>query len=461
MPASPARAAAFQILMRVERDDAYASELLHSDALSKLSNRDHGLTTELLMGVLRWRSLLDEYVSAASSQKLTRLDPEVLTSLRMGAYQLRFLSKVPARAAIFESVELVKGAKKKSAASFVNAVLRKIEKESGNKISKKDDEDHRSAIGRSATTASLARNAAHPEWLVARWVNRYGLEAVRKLCLQNQSVPATSISIRGQSTFSEEQLAAEGVTLSPGEIVSSARRVLAGDITQTQSFRHGGIYIQDEGSQLVALLAAIPATTPATILDCCAAPGSKTSLIANRNPQSRVFATELHPHRARLLRRLTRESNVSIIVADACSMPFSERFERILADVPCSGTGTLGHNPEIKWRLKKEDLADLQAKQIAILKSAMNQLTMGGRILYSTCSLEQEENEDIVQAARADSTNFTVLEIEPELDRLRASGDLVNNVVGNGPSLVEGPYLRTVPGVHPCDGFFAALIERA
>ncbi len=452
MPASPARAAAFQILMRIERDASYASELLHSDAISKLSNRDHGLTTELLMGVLRWRSLLDDYVRASSSEKLTRLDPEVLASLRIGAYQLRFLSKVPARAAIFESVELVKGAKKKSAASFVNAVLRKIDK--------KGAEDYRSAIGSSADTAELARNAAHPEWLVERWVTRYGLEAVRKLCLQNQSVPATSLSIRNHSMSSEEQLAAEGVTLSPGEIVSSARRVLAGDVTQTKSFRHGGIYIQDEASQLVALLAALPATTAATILDCCAAPGSKTSLIANRNPRSRVLAMELHPHRARLLRRLTRESNVSIVVADARSMPFSERFERILADVPCSGTGTLGHNPEIKWRLKQEDLADLQAKQIAILKSAMNQLTIEGRILYSTCSLELEENEDVVKAACADSTNFAVLEISPELDRLRASGDLAPTLVGNWPSLVEGPFLRTIPGVHPCDGFFAALIER-
>ena len=455
MPASPARAAAFQILLRVERDDSYASELLHSDALSKLSSRDHGLATELVMGVLRWRSLLDEELGASSSQKLTRLDLEVLTSLRLGAYQLRFLSKIPAHAAIFESVELVKSAKKKSAAPFVNAVLRKIDTISAH--------DHIGAIQRSADPPALARNAAHPEWMVARWVKRYGLEATQKLCIHNQSVPATSISIRRQSA--DKQLAAEdpaldGVTLSPGEIVSSARRVLAGDVTQTRSFRDGDIYIQDEASQLVALLAAFPESTRAKILDCCAAPGSKTSLIAHRNPQTRVYAMELHPHRARLLKRLNRESNVSIVVGDSSAMPFSRRFERILADVPCSGTGTLAHNPEIKWRLKQSDLADLQAKQVAILKSAMNQLTKGGRILYSTCSLEEEENEAVVKAACGDSINFALIDIKPELDRLRGKGELAATVADNLSSLVQGSYLRTIPGVHPCDGFFAALIER-
>ena len=153
-------------------------------------------------------------------------------------------------------------------------------------------------------------------------------------------------------------------------------------------------------------------------------------------------------------------TDVSVLVADARSIPLSRDFERILADVPCSGTGTLANNPEIKWRLRREDLNNLQARQIAILKSAMSQLSVGGRLVYSTCSLESEENEDVVEAACTDSPDFMVCDIRPELDRLRDSGELAANVSGDLASLIEGPYLRTLQGIQPCDGFFAALIER-
>src|ERR1700730_12671611 len=185
MAVSAARTAAFDILLRVERDDSYAAELLHSDALNRLSTRDHGLATELVMGVLRWQSLLDENSTAASSQKLERLDVEVLTALRLGAYQLRFLSRVPARAAIFESVELVKAARKRSAASFANAVLRKL----GNTA----PEDHGAKIGISVDAATLAHNAAQPSWLVERWIEQYGIATTRQICIHNQTVPSTAI----------------------------------------------------------------------------------------------------------------------------------------------------------------------------------------------------------------------------------------------------------------------------
>ena len=187
MAVSPTRAAAYEILLRVERENSYASELLHSTAFAKLSSRDHGLATELVMGSLRWRSLLDERVAAASSQKLARLDDEVLTALRLGAYQLLFLSRVPARAAIFESVELVKAARKRSASPFVNAVLRKVAAVGA--------KDSFTEIGESPDATILARNAAHPEWLVERWTERYGLEEARRICVHDQTVPETSIHI--------------------------------------------------------------------------------------------------------------------------------------------------------------------------------------------------------------------------------------------------------------------------
>ena len=460
MAISPARSAAFEILLRVDREHSYASELLHSAPLARLSSRDHGLATELVMGVLRWQSLLDQRLAAASSQKVERLDNAVLIALRLGIYQLQFLSRVPARAAIFESVELVKAARKRSAASFVNAVLRKI--------AKADEEDGLAQIKSSAGANLLAQNAAHPLWLVTRWIQQYGIEIARRICIHDQKVPDTAIHIHDdhvhshdvadfnvESELAESELAAAGVEFAPGSLLSTARRIITGDIAKTQAYREGRISIQDEASQLVALLVG----RGENVLDCCAAPGSKTALLARRNPRARVVATELHPHRARLLQNLHRGKNVHVVAADARHLPFPSTctFDRILADLPCSGTGTLARNPEIKWRLKAEDLRDLQVRQLAILKSAMNQLAFGGRLVYSTCSLEREENEAVVEAALGGATNFKVIGLQEELLRMNQSGELCWKDI---PSLLAGPYLRTIPGVHPCDGFFAAMIER-
>jgi 16S rRNA (cytosine967-C5)-methyltransferase len=459
MAVSPARAAAFDILLRVERDQSYASELLHSSRLAKLSSCDHGLATELVMGILRWRSLLDQRLASASSQRLDRLDLEVLTALRLGLYQLQFLSRVPARAAIFESVELVKAARKRSAAPFVNAILRKTEKSTA--------ESALEAMKHCPDAAHLASCSAHPEWLVARWVERYGLGTARAICAYDQTVSTTAIHIHDDKF--EKELIEAGVQLSPGALLSSARRVnverrashepalsavegssRAGTPGSPQNL---GVSIQDEASQLVALLAG----HGEKILDCCAAPGSKTTLLAKRNPRARVFASELHPHRARLLRHLVSLPNVHTVAADARQLPFASGFDRILADVPCSGTGTLARNPEIKWRLNLADLADLQGRQIAILKSALGQLAAGGRLVYSTCSLEREENEAVVEAALEAGAGFARIDCRVELEQLKRSNELRWDDVG---SLLAGPYLRTIPGQHPCDGFFAAIVER-
>jgi 16S rRNA (cytosine967-C5)-methyltransferase len=443
MPASPARAAAFEILLRVHRDQSYASELLHSTRHQKLSPADHALATELVMGVLRWRSRLDQRLAGASSQKLEKLDPEVLTSLRLGLYQFTFLSRVPTRAAIFESVELVKSARKRSAAPFVNAVLRKAS------VTASQDVD--AEILKAPDAAILAASSAHPAWLVERWTKHYGIAATQQICHHDQTVPETAIHLSDEKA--EEELMAAGIQLSPGQLLANARRVLSGDVTRTNAYREGRVSIQDEASQLVALLAG----RGETILDCCAAPGSKTSLIAKRNPQAKVVAADLHRHRARLLRDLMRQPNVHVVVADARHLPFQSSFDRVLADVPCSGTGTLARNPETKWRLTLEDLFDLQSRQTAILKSALSQLAPAGRLLYSTCSLEREENQAVVEAALAQSPDFCLIPCRAELETLERSADLVWHDLD---SLLAGPYLRTLPGVHPCDGFFAAIIER-
>jgi 16S rRNA (cytosine967-C5)-methyltransferase len=448
---SPARAAAFDILLRVERDGAYASELLHARTYERLSTVDHALTTELVMGVLRWRSVLDEQIATFSDRPVSKFDLEVLTAIRLGVYQIGWLSRVPSHAAIDESVELVKRARKRSAAAFVNAVLRKL-------VAAKRDR----GISGFGETVELAISA-HPPWLVERWMKTYGLETAREICRYDQSVPPTVIRFRQSSTDFvagvERRLGAEGIELASGALMAAARRVVRGDITHCAAFREGLFFIQDEASQLVAALVG----KGKRILDCCAAPGGKTRLIADRNQDAEIVAADLHEHRARLLKRLLagaaadRQSRHHVVAADAQSLPLAVKFDRILADVPCSGTGTLARNPEIKRRLGPEDLVDLQSRQMAILKSVMKQLADGGRIVYSTCSLEREENEVVIECVLAEYQSFRLIDCRSELDRLTREGQLIWS---NPESLTRGPYLRTLPGVHPCDGFFAAILEK-
>lgn len=442
MPVSPARAAAFDILLRVEQQDAYASELLHSERLAGLSAADRALTTEIVMGVLRWQSRLDLTIAGSSSRALAKLDSQVLVALRIAAYQLLYLSRVPARAAINESVELVKRARKTSAAPFANAVLRKVA-EAGPVSS--------ILTSAGSTPAQLADEFAHPEWLVELWVSHFGIENAAAICRHDQCVPATAIRIESDDVAYE--LADKGLKLAPGALLTSARIVTGGDVTHTRAFRAGRAFIQDEGSQLVALLVG----AGKRLLDCCAAPGGKTAVLASRNPAAEIVAAELHPHRAKLLRQRVRAANVQVIAADALRLPLHGGFDRVLADVPCSGTGTLARNPEIKWRLNAEDLAELHTKQVAILQAALQQLAPGGRAVYSTCSLETEENEAVVDEVLRIEEGFNLLNCRSELERLQASGEFSIDDVGG---LLNAPYLRTIPGVHPCDGFFAAILER-
>ncbi|MGH9504212.1 MAG: transcription antitermination factor NusB [Terriglobales bacterium] len=455
MSTSPARAAAFDILLRIEQQDAYASELLHSIQYEKLSPANHGLTTELVMGALRWRSLLDTEIGRFSSKNVKTLDLEVLTALRLGAYQLLFLDRIPGRAAVHESVELVKRARKRSAAPFANAVLRKLAAEGVKSEirSAAPNSAHNDELGKDgqASATDLSRRTAHPLWLCQRWIRQFGFDRARQICISDQHPPAVAVRLAAPGV--EGELRSDGIDLAPGQLLASARRVRNGNASGSRAFAEGRIAIQDEASQLVALLVG----KGSRMLDCCAAPGGKTRVLAERNPESVITAMELHPHRARLLRKLVPAGNVEVINSDLLDFPSAADFDCVLADVPCSGTGTLAHNPEIKWRLKAPDLVDLQVRQLAILRAAMRQVAPGGRLVYSTCSLEPEENEEVVERALSGQPDFSILDCRLELERLRTKGELV---WGNLDSLVSEQFLRTIPGVHPCEGFFAAILHR-
>jgi len=396
------------------------------------------------MGVLRWRSRLDAEIAQASSQPLSKLDIEILIALRLALYQFRWLDRIPKRAALHESVELVKRARKRSAAPFVNAVLRKLSAAAPQSDPSSDSAE------------TIASSLAHPPWLVERWIHHYGLAAAAEICRHDQRIPPTTIRLRTRNA--EAELNAQSIKLAPGSLLASARRVLSGDITNSKALRNAEIVIQDEASQLVAILVG-RAQGQVRILDCCAAPGGKTLAMADHNPAAEITAVEIHPHRARLLQSLVSGSKhkIATLIADATNLPFTSPYHRILADVPCSGTGTLSRNPEIKWRLKPEDLSDLHARQRAILSSALAHLSPGGRLVYSTCSLEKEENEDVVEQILAQDNSIHLLVCRSELDLLKNAGDLV---WPDPASLTRDPYLRTIPGIHPCDGFFAAILEK-
>src|SRR6185312_10582283 len=345
---TPARQLAFAVLQAVETAGGYAGELLHSPRSRGLSPADRRLATELVMGVLRWRAQLDYVIERAARRPAAKIAPEALTALRLGAYQLRFLSRIPANAAVNESVDLAKAAEP-HLAGFVNAVLRHLPR------------DPVAALLAAEPDLRRRREVefSHPAWLLERWSRHLGPEAAAAIAEYDNQPPPTAAWLDGAAV-------PEGVALAPGRLLTSAHRVVSGDVVHTAAFQSGAIWLQDEASQLVAHL--LEPGAGDTMLDACAAPGGKAALLLRLAPRGRVVALELHGKRARLLRRRIPDPRLAVIGADATRpLPVSGGFDRILVDAPCTGTGTLARNPEIRWRLAPGDPARLAALQTTIL----------------------------------------------------------------------------------------------
>jgi 16S rRNA (cytosine967-C5)-methyltransferase len=348
---SPAREVAFQILQRVA-GGGFASDLLRTQT-APLDARDAGLAETLVFGCLRYQAQLDFLIAHYSGRPQTKLDPEVRLALHLGIFQLRYLERIPAHAAVTESVDLVKRARKRSAAGFVNAVLRKVTRDA-------------------VPWPDRATELSTPEWMLARWDAHFGPEASSQIAKAALDQPESSIN------------------------PTTGRQ-------------------QDAGAQtIVPLLDIRPGMT---VLDLCAAPGNKTAQALAAG--GRVTACD------RSLARLKEvPAEAARLVLDAAqTLPFSRKFDRILIDAPCSGTGTLSRNPEIKWRIQPSDLERFPALQRAILTNALPHLAPAGLLVYSTCSLEREENEDVVAGFAVASTHLRL------------------------------------PGRDPGDGFFAAVIK--
>jgi 16S rRNA (cytosine967-C5)-methyltransferase len=347
-----ARQTAFNILHRVN-EGAYASDLLLRESV-ELPARDAGLAEAIVFGCLRFQAQLDFLIDRFAGRKQPKLDSEVRIALRMGIYQLRYLERIPPHAAVTESVELVKRARKASAAGFVNAVLRKVNRDL-------------------VEWPDRATELSVPEWMLERWTLQYGAEAAEKIACAALEQPDSPIN------------------------PATGRR-------------------QDQGSQSIVPLLEIESGM--TVLDVCAAPGNKTAQIIVAG--GRAVACD------RSFARLKEVPDAAKrVVADASlPLPFRMKFDRILVDAPCAGTGTLSRNPEIKWRMQPSDIARFPPLQTSILRAALACLKPGGRLVYSTCSLEREENQDVVAAFAVEATQVRL------------------------------------PGRDAGDGFFAAVITR-
>jgi 16S rRNA (cytosine967-C5)-methyltransferase len=455
MTVSTARKIAFEALTRVEAEGAYASDVLHAELGAAVRPADAALATELTLGVLRWRRLLDFLVERQLKKPLARLDLPVVLALRMGLYQLRFLERIPARAAVNESVELVKRAKKRSAATLINAVLRRLANEAPHHA----DELVPASL---STTERLGILHSHPTWMVERWLSRFGEARTIRLLDANNRAPRLGCAVhetsRQQEIFSALQK--DGLRVEPGCLLRSAFSVSGGSPVRTESFRKGWISIQDEASQAIPLLLDVHAGDH--VLDLCAAPGGKTApLVRAAGEKGLVVAADRYAHRLRAMHdqfaRLGLR-NVRLVELDATqALPFDEKFRRILVDAPCSGTGTLARHPEIRWRLEPRQLAELHGLQVAMLANAASRLAPGGRLVYSTCSIEPEENEAVIAEVLAGDRTLR------RVPSSEAARSLVPHLVeGAAPAKFFDGYgqFRTAPYEILTDGFFAGILTR-
>jgi len=438
LKSSPARFAAFEILQKIETEKSFSSVLLPIYE-EELSTKDRALCHILTLGVLRKKLYLDRLIEEFTKKKPEKFDLAVLLALRIGLFQILFLDKIPAYSAINESVNLVHQAGKRSAAGLVNAVLRRAARDEVN-------------FNFADRLEKISVETSHPRWLVERWTKQFGMEETEKLAVANNETPQLVFRLTKKSDEKTiETLKKLDLEISESIVVSSTWKVLKSNEILHLYADEGKIYFQDEASQLV--VQAVRLQADKNFLDVCAAPGSKTTQInyelQNTNYELQNFvAGDRYLHRLRVLRQTCERvgaENVKIVAYNAeKNLPFAaESFDTVLVDAPCSGSGTIRHNPEIRYFLRAEDFTELAAKQLKILENASKVVKTGGRLIYSTCSLEREENEMVSGEFLAAQTHFE--KVLPALPERFLTG--------------EG-FARTFPQNDKTDGFFIAVFEK-
>jgi 16S rRNA (cytosine967-C5)-methyltransferase len=443
-----ARHLALRVLERVEKTGAYANLALHGElGRCRLAQTDRALATELVYGTLRWRGRLDFLLSHVLDRELAKLEPTVRCVLRLGAYQLVMTDRIPASAAVDESVRCIRAAGAERAAGLVNAVLRRLADEADRIALPTLEED---------PTGHLCHTLSLPRWIAESWIQRHGPEEAAALARASNELPPGTVRVNRLRTDRDTLLAelqerypeVRACDLAPDGI----RLGRHGDPSREPAFLDGRFTVQDEASQLVVEL--LDPQPGDRVLDTCAAPGAKASAIAERVGESGfVLAADRHERRLELAARDARRLGLSRLetrVADATrdlSILGAADFDRILVDAPCSGIGTLRHNPDLRWRVGPDVPARLAETQLQLLRRASTLLGPTGTLVYSTCTLTSEENEAVIEA---------FLEAEPGF-RLTPPGDLPLRLARVLDSVGR---MRCWPHRNDTDGFFAARLER-
>jgi 16S rRNA (cytosine967-C5)-methyltransferase len=448
---APARIAAYEILSAVSAGSADLPTAIAFARAGLRDDRDRALAAEIASGVQRWRAALDHVIVQFAKRDISRLDREVVEILRLSAYQLLHLTRVPASAIVDDAVNLAGRAGKRSASGFVNAVLRTI---SRRRESLPLPARPANPSDREAALDYLSITLSHPRWLAARWLDRFGFEVAEAWERFNNTPGALTLRANRLRMTPQEltsRLAAESVKVHPAAYAPDALIVDEGYPLRGAGLEQGWFLVQDEASQLVPLLAG--EQPPARVLDTCASPGGKTTaLAAAMERRGLLVACDVRERRVDLLRRTVQASgaaNVRIVQADLLKpLPFRTTFDCVLLDAPCSGLGTLRRDPDIRWRRREADLATLVAAELTMVQHAAERVAPGGRLIYATCSSEPEENEGVADAFLATMPEFEAVparEVHPLL-----TGALIDT---------RG-HLRTEPHRHGLEAFFGAVFAR-
>jgi len=421
-------------------------DLVMEDPL--LTDLDKAFVREIVYGVLRWRGRLDWVISAYSRIKPSRMERAVISILRIGVYQLLFMDRVPPPAAVDESVELAKRLRKKECAPFINGILRGIAEER-KKVSypdlQNDPLDH------------IATLYSHPRWMVRRWVDQWGVDETIALCQADNQIPPLTVRVNTLKVSREEisnRLRDERIAATPTPFSSVGLLIKAPPpLTAWGPLQEGWLQVQDEAAQLVSMLLA--PQPGERVLDLCAAPGGKTTHLAElMQDQGEIVAVDVSPTKLQLVQENCRRLGISIVKARALDatapLPFPPgSFDRVLVDAPCTGLGTLRRNPDGKWRDREADIPRLQKLQGTILARAATMVKREGILVYSTCTLTPEENEGVIEAFLSGQKEFLHEDASSLLP------------IGCEGLVDDKGYLHTLPHLHGMDGFFAARMRRA
>lgn len=431
------RDATLSILMDIENEQAFSNLLLHKTIeLYDLPQKDRALLTELTYGTLQQQMTLDYYLTPFVRGKL---QPWVRQLLRMSVYQIIFLTKIPEHAVVNEAVKIANKRGHKGVASMVNGILRSILREGVPGLDEIEDPITRLSI-----------ETSHPQWLITRWIDQYGMEEATAIAVINNVPPVTTARINSTITNRGEViglLKKEGVIASPGNLIAHSIQVEAGNLASTEAYKQGLLTVQDESSMLPAL--ALQVEPGMNVLDMCAAPGGKTTHIAERmKNEGKIQAHDVHPHKLRLIEQNAKRLGLTTIQTtsgdsrELLKTYEPQSFDRVLVDAPCSGLGVIRRKPEIKYKKTLQDIKNLTVIQKELLTVASQLVKKGGLVVYSTCTIEKTENEEIVEWFLQQQTDFECVPVNIT-DELTAAN-----------------YLQILPHQYDSDGFFVAILRR-